>query len=267
MMDYYNTLGVPRDADQDTIKKAYRKLAMKHHPDHGGDPTEFQKINEAYETLSNTDKRFQYDNPSAQAQGFPGGFSFNAQGFDINDIFSQIFGQRQQFHQAQRQIFRTQVMVSLIDVYHGNTQMMQINTPTGTKVVNFKIPKGIESGDQIRYNDIIEDAVLIVQYIVQKELTFDRNGNDLYSNLPISVLDLIVGTSVKFKTISGKVLDVTIPPNTQPSQQIRIGGYGMPIGESGHFGDQILLLKPFIPDNISQDIIDSIKKNQLNNKE
>ena len=98
MMDYYNTLGVPRDADQDTIKKAYRKLAMKHHPDHGGDPTEFQKINEAYETLSNTDKRFQYDNPSAQAQGFPGGFSFNAQGFDINDIFSQIFGQRQQFH-------------------------------------------------------------------------------------------------------------------------------------------------------------------------
>ena len=262
MMDYYNTLGVPRDADQDTIKKAYRKLAMQHHPDHGGDPNQFQKINEAYETLSNADKRFQYDNPSAQAHGFPGGFGFSTQGFDIHDIFSQIFGQQNVHQRRQRQVFRTQVIVSLIDAYNGSNQVMQINTQKGPKIVTFTIPKGIETGDQVRYDELVEDASLIVQFIVQEELKFDRNGNDLYSNIPISVLDLIIGTKIEFTTLIGKKLEVTINPMTQPTQQIRIQGHGMPIRDSGFYGDQILLLKPYIPDNINQDIIDSIKRTQ-----
>ncbi len=264
MMDYYNTLGVPRDADQDTIKRAYRKLAMKHHPDKGGDPNEFQKISEAYETLSNADKRFQYDNPQASPQGFPGGFSFHAQGFDINDIFSQIFGQ-QGFHQRrqqQKQVFRTQVFISLIDSYNGSNQMMQLNTGAGPKVVNFTVPKGIDSGEQVRYDNLIDDASLIIQFVVQKELKFDRQGNDLYANVPISVLDLITGTKVEFTTLTGKKLEVTINPGTQPTDQIRIPGYGMPIRDTGHYGDQLLLLKPFVPANISQDIVDAIIRNQ-----
>ena len=266
MMDYYNTLGVPRDADQDTIKKAYRKLAMQHHPDKGGDPNEFQKISEAYETLSDLDKRFQYDNPQAQPQGFPGGFSFHAQGFDINDIFSQIFGQ-QNFHQRRqqhRQVFRTQVFVNLIDVYNGASQVMQINTQQGPKVVTINVPKGIESGEQMRYDDIIDNASLIIQFIIHKELKFDRSGDDLYSTIPISVLDLITGTKIEFTTLSGKKLEVSIKPFTQPTDHIRIQGHGMPIRDSGFYGDQLLLLKPYVPDNISQDIIDSIVRNQNN---
>jgi curved DNA-binding protein len=264
-MDHYNTLGVPRDASQEDIKKAYRKLAMQHHPDKGGDPNEFQKISEAYETLSDGAKRLVYDNPQSQAQGFPGGFNFNAQGFDIGDLFSQIFGQ-QRFHnqQRQRQVFRTQVYVSLIDSFNGSTQMMQLNTQQGVKVINFAVPKGIESGDQVRYDDIIEDATLIIQFVVHKELKFDRHGDDLYSNVPISVLDLIVGTKLEFNTIAGKRLEVDIKPRTQPTDQIRIKGYGMPIKDSGFYGDQILLLKPYVPDNISQDIIDSIISNSNN---
>jgi DnaJ-class molecular chaperone len=262
-MDHYNTLGVPRDADHDTIKKAYRKLAMQHHPDKGGDPTQFQKISEAYDILSNADKRTVYDNP--QAQGFPGGFNFNAQGFDINDLFSQIFGQQRSHNQQRhRQVFRTQVYVSLVDSYNGSTQMMQLNTQQGVKVINFAVPKGIESGDQVRYDDIIEDATLIIQFVVHKELKFDRHGDDLYSNVPISVLDLIVGTKLEFITITGKRLEVDIKPRTQPTDQIRIKGYGMPIKDSGFYGDQILLLKPYVPDNISQDIIDSIISNSNN---
>ena len=255
-------LGVPRDADQDTIKKAYRKLAMQHHPDKGGDPNEFQKISEAYETLSDVDKRFRYDNPSAQPQGFPGGFGFSAQGFDLNDIFSQIFGQQNVHHRRQRQVFRTQVIVSLIDSYNGSNQVLQLNTHKGTKIVNFTVPKGIESGDQVRYDELIEDASLIVQFVVQQELKFERQGNDLYSNVPISVLDLITGTKIEFVTLTGKKLEVTINPLTQPTQQIRLQGYGMPVRDSGFYGDQILLLKPYLPDNISQDIIDSIKRTQ-----
>lgn len=265
MMDYYNTLGVPRDADQDTIKKAYRKLAMQHHPDKGGDPNEFQKISEAYDTLSDADKRFRYDNPQTQTQGFPGGFSFNAAGFDINDLFSQIFGQQgfhQRTQQQHRQVFRTQVYVSLIDVYHGSNQMMQLNVGAGPKVVNFTVPKGIETGEQVRYDNLIPDASLIVQFVVQKDLRFDRHGDDLYANVPISVLDLITGTKLEFTTLTGKKLEVNIKPYTQPTDQIRIGGYGMPIRDTGHYGDQILLLKPYVPANINQDIIDSILRNQ-----
>lgn len=97
-MDHYSTLGVPRDADQDTIKAAFRKLAMKHHPDRGGDPNEFQKINQAYETLSDPQKKAQYDNPAMNMGGHPGGFSFNFNGFDLNDLFGSVFGQRG-FHQ------------------------------------------------------------------------------------------------------------------------------------------------------------------------
>ncbi len=259
-MDHYNTLGVPRDADHDTIKKAFRKLAMQHHPDKGGDPVEFQKISEAYETLSDVDKRFQYDNP--QSQGFPGGFSFNAQGFDINDIFSQIFGQQNFHRKPHRQVFRTQVFVSLIDAYNGSNQVMQLNTVNGPKIVNFAVPKGIDSGEQVRYDNLIDDASLIVQFIVQKDLRFDRSGNDLYANVPVSVLDLITGTKIEFTTLTGKKLEVNIKPKTQPTDQIRIQGYGMPIKDSGFYGDQILLLKPFVPANISQDIVDTIIRNQ-----
>jgi DnaJ-class molecular chaperone len=258
-MDHYNTLGVPRDADHDTIKKAYRKLAMQHHPDKGGDPNEFQKISEAYDTLSDVNKRFQYDNPQTRSQGFPKDFSA---AFDIGDIFSQIFGQ-QGFQQRthQKQVFRTQVVISLIDSFNGSNQIMQLNTQQGPKVVNFAIPKGVDSGDQVRYDNLIDDASLIVQFAVQKELRFERRGHDLHSELPISVLDLIVGTTAEFTTLVGKKLEVMIKPFTQPNQHIRLGGYGMPISNTGGYGDQILLLKPYIPDNISQDIIDSIKNN------
>lgn len=262
-MDHYNTLGVPRDASQEDIKKAFRKLAMTHHPDKGGDPAQFQKINEAYSVLSDTDKRFQYDNPSARPQFNQqyGGFDFTHNGFDLNDLFSQIFGQQRQRHNHQ-QIFRTRVIVSLQDAYTGCDHMLQLNTQEGVKVVTLKVPKGIHSGDQVRYEQVLENASLIVEFIVSKDLQFERSGDDLYANLPISVLDLIVGTNIKFRTIGGKVLDVVIKENTQPHQHIRLAGHGMPIADTGQYGDQILLLKPFVPASIDQDIIDSIKRNQ-----
>lgn len=257
-MDYYNTLGVPRTASPEEIKKAYRKLAMEHHPDKGGDVAKFQEITTAYETLSDTDKRFQYDNPHAH----PADFGINVNGFDLNDLFGHIFGQRA--NRQTRQVFRTTVTVSLTDSYNGADHVLQLGLPTGVKVINVVVPKGVESGQQIRYEDVIENASLIIEFHVLKDLRFDRRGPDLIANYPISVLDLIVGTKVPFQNISGKMIEVTIPPKTQPSQQIRLPGMGMPVGNTGHYGDQILLLKPFIPDNVSNDIVESIKRNQSN---
>lgn len=265
-MDHYSTLGVSRDASQDEIKKAYRKLAMTHHPDKGGDPAEFQKLNDAYEVLSNPDKKLQYDNPSVRSNNpFGGDFQFDQNHFDLSNIFNHIFGGGRGPAGGinQKQIFRTQVSISLLDAYVGKEHTFQLSTPTGVKVINVKVPLGINNGDQVRYENVIDNGTLIIGFHILPDLRFDRNGDNLYCNLPISVLDLIIGTKVKFNTISGKTIEVTIPPNTQPSDQIRIPGNGMPIKNAPNmYGDQLLLLKPFVPANISQDIIDAIVRNQ-----
>lgn len=257
-MDYYTTLGVTKDATPEDIKKAYRKLALKQHPDTGGDEASFRMLNEAYETLSDPAKRAQYDAPKQS----PHHFDSNA--FDLNDFFARNFGhnpftQNQQYQQSY-QLLRTTVTVSLMDSYTGANQMLQLSTTSGTKVINVSVPKGIKTGDQIRYDNVLANAKLVVQFVVLPDLRFDRQGDDLYMNLPISVLDLITGTKVKINTISGSTLEITIPPKTQPSQQLKISGYGMP-KQNGLYGDQILLLKPFIPDSVSQEIIDCILKN------
>lgn len=254
-MDYYNTLGVSRTASDDDIKKAYRKLAMKHHPDKGGDTSKFQQIQTAYETLSDSAKRQQYDNPQPQFS-----FSTGAGGFNFNDIFAQAFGHHYQ-NQTHKQVFRTRVQVTLQAAYYGEEQILQLGTPSGMKSINIKVPLGVNSGDQVRYENVIHDGILIIEFVVLPDLKFDRQGPTLYMNHPISVLDLIVGTKIEFTAINGKVLQVVIPPGTQPSQQVKVSGYGMPIGNN-QYGDQILLLKPFIPATIHNEILESIKRHQ-----
>lgn len=260
-MDYYSVLGVDRSASQDDIKKAYRKLAMKHHPDRGGDNQHFQEISEAYNVLSDPQKRQQYDNPP---QGNFGGFGFGGDPHDINDIFSQIFGHHRRgnpFQQQQEPVYRTRVAVSLQEAYRGEQKVLQMQTPEGNKVITINIPKGVQSGDKLRYNNIIGNATLVVEFIVTPDLRFDRKGWDLYANISVSVLDLIAGTKTKFTTINGKTLEVKVPPQTQPYMQLKIAGAGMPRPD-GSFGDQILLIKPYVPDNISEELLECIKRNQ-----
>lgn len=259
-MDHYQTLGVAKNATPDEIKKAYRKLASKHHPDKGGDTSMFQQVEEAYRILSDPEKKKQYDNPMPQGMnGFPGGFGFNVNGFDLNDMFGSIFGQQTQNPFRQNSpVFRTNVTLSLLDTYNGVTKQLHLQTQTGPKLASIEVPKGIKNGDQMRYDNILPNGVLIVEYRVMPDLKFDRRGNDLYCNYSISVLDLIVGTSFNFVTISNKTLEVTVKPKTQPHMQLKIKGEGMPIHGTNMYGDQIILLQPYIPDNIDESITQSI---------
>lgn len=263
-MSHYETLGVPKTATSDDIKKAYRKLASQHHPDKGGDTATFQKIQAAYETLSDPNKKAEYDNPRPQFDGgFPGGFQFHTQGFDINDIFSQVFGgMRGAPQQPRQQVFRTVVSVSLEDAYNGATNNIKLQTPTGVKMVKIEVPKGIDNGGQLRYENIIEGASLIVEFRIAPHLKFDRRGHDLYCTHHISVLDLIVGTKFEFTTLSGKTLEVSVPAQTQPHMQLKVAGQGMPIQNSNVYGDQIILLKPVIPANINDEIIQAILRSK-----
>jgi DnaJ-class molecular chaperone len=259
-MDHYSTLGVAKNAAPDEIKKAYRKLASQHHPDKGGDKAKFQDIQVAYDTLSDPNKRQQYDNPAPQGfhqqGGVPPGFEH---------IFSQMFGggnpfdpfnQRRQ--QPQQQVFRTTINITLQQAYHGGEQILKLQTPTNTHAVTIQVPKGIQNGNQMKIDNVLDGASLIVDFRVEPHLKYDRQGNDLICNHPISVFDLIVGTTFEFTTLSGKTLEVTVKPKTQPHIQLKLSGQGMPIYNTSAFGDQIILLKPFIPDIIDEQVINSI---------
>jgi DnaJ-class molecular chaperone len=258
-MDYYKILGVDKNSTPDDIKKAYRKLASLHHPDKGGDTTKFQEIQTAYDTLSDPTKKQKYDNPNSQ-QGFH--FDFGSTG--LNDIF-QTFGNFNNIFNQQRgglQTFRTRVTIELMDAYKGAQKTLHLQTNIGPNVINIDIPKGIMSGQQIRYENLIPNANLLVEFIVKPDLSFDRQLNDLYCNIPISVFDLIIGTKIFFTTISNKQVEVNIKPHTQPYMQLKLVGQGMPIINSNQYGDQILLLKPFIPDIIDNEIVEIIRKHK-----
>lgn len=266
-MDHYQTLGVAKNATPDEIKKSYRRLASKHHPDKGGDTATFQKIEEAYRILSDPQQRQQYDNPMPQGNPFagfqqaPGGFNFNFNG-DINDLFGQMFQQHHQRHPNQPHAYRTSISISLEQSYSGGSQPLKLQTPNGLHAVNIEIPKGVTDGGQMRYDNLIPNASLIVEFRVAPHLKFDRKGVDLYCNQQVSVLDLIVGSSFEFKTISGKTLEVRIPPKTQPHMHLKIAGEGMPIHGSNLHGDQIILIKPYIPDTIDEEITQSILRSK-----
>lgn len=273
-MSYYDTLGVAKTASPDEIKKAYRKLASQHHPDKGGDKSKFQEVEEAYRTLSDPQKRQQYDQPQPQGMhgfgGMPGGFHFSAGDFDLNDILGQVFGG--QFRQGptqrqQTQVFRTQVNVSLEDAYKGNSSTLRVQTPSGVKVINITIPRGLQDGEQMRYDNVLDDAILMVSFRVMPHLKYERRGHDLYCQQNVSVLDLIAGTTFEFTGLSGKTLEVKVPPKTQPYMQLKISGEGMPIQNTHMFGDQIILLKPFVPDIIDDEIVQSILRSKQTKKE
>jgi DnaJ-class molecular chaperone len=257
MTDHYQTLGVAKNATPDELKKAYRRLASIHHPDKGGDTAEFQKIQVAYDTLSDPAKRQQYDNPMPQGNPFGahvGGFHFNMNGFNMDDIFGQMFRQ----HHHNNNVFRTTFWISLEQVYNGGEEVLKLQTPTGMHMVRVNIPKGIMDGGQVRYEKVIESNDLIVEYRIHNHLKYERRMNDLYCNHSISVLDLIVGSSFEFTTISGKTLEVAVPPKTQPFMHLKLAGHGMPIQGTTAYGDQIILLKAYIPDIIDSRITDSI---------
>jgi DnaJ-class molecular chaperone len=261
MNDHYATLGVAKNATPDEIKKAYRRLAAIHHPDKGGDTAEFQKVQAAYETLSDPQKKQEYDNPRQHhfGGGFPGGFEFHAQGFDINDIIGQMFGGGgNPFQNPFQQNYRTTIWVTLEQVFNGGEQLLQMQGPNGPQVVKVQIPKGVENGQTMRFDNIIQGAILLVDFRLHPHAKFDRNGPNLIATQRVSVLDLIAGSSFEFTTISGKTFTVDIKPGTQPDSTLRIAGQGLPIPNSSQFGDQLILLKPFIPDRIDSRITDSI---------
>lgn len=257
MKDYYRTLGVSRTASPDEIKRAYRKLASQHHPDKGGDTQKFQEIEEAYRVLGDADARAQYDNPAAG----PGVFQFSTNGpFDFQSIFD-VFGARFNPQQQRTRYARMSLWISLHDVATGGLRQVAVGTQAGTQAVEIEIPRGIEDGSTVQYQGLAPGGGdLVVTYRVHPDSRWQRQGANLYTELTVTVWDLVLGKDVPVSDLLNNQLLLTIPPRTQPGTMLRMRGRGLPQRGTTVAGDAFFRISARLPESISQNLTDAIRQ-------
>lgn len=260
-MDHYQTLGVPRTATEKEIKQAYRRLAGQHHPDRpGGDTVRFQQIEEAYRTLSDPASREQYDHPRSQFTGFPGGFDFgNFGGNPFEDVLNQFARQQRSPRQM---IFSATVFVTLEQVASGAVETIQVQTDTGPRTFQIRIPQSVEDGQRIRYDGLMPTGPLMITFRLHRHAIFERRGMDLYMNHDVSVFDLILGTTIVVPTIRGQQLEIRVPPHTRPGSTLRIPDHGLE--SPNRRGCQFILIVATIPDTISEQLVLALEQERAN---
>jgi curved DNA-binding protein len=279
--DYYQILGVARSASADDIRKAYRKLALQYHPDRNpGDKAaedRFKEINEAYQVLSDKEKRSRYDQVGSaysnwqQRGGTPNDFDwsqwFNGQpghaggtrvdyGGDVNDLFSEFFRSIFGGDPARRggragrsaPAYEHPVEISLKEAFEGTTRQLQ----TDERRVKVRIPPGVRTGSRVRVAGAGPEGLdLYLVVDVTDEDGFERRGNDLHTTATVDVFTATLGGEAEVQTISGKVR-LSIPPGTQPEQVFRISGRGMPQLKNPQVkGDLFVRLKVQVPKYLS----------------
>ena len=236
MKDYYKILGVDKTASQDEIKNAYRRLANKHHPDKGGDQNVFKDISVAYDTLSDSAKKSEYD------QMQQGGFRHQQQGYqNFNDIFGQspfgahfhdIFGRQNRI--VKNRDLNIQCRVSLLDSFVGKQFEANYTLPSGkpqTVVIN--VPEGVETGDVIKYTGLGDDSMphvprgnLNVTILVTSDPNFQRINDDLYTTIDITPIEAMIGCKKQIKTITGETSMIDIRPGVESGTEFAKIGAG-----------------------------------------
>jgi DnaJ-class molecular chaperone len=271
-MDHYSTLGVDRNAGPDDIKRAYRKLASQHHPDKGGDKSRFQDIQVAYDTLSDPEKRQQYDNP--QPQGFhfqhgppPGFEDIFGQMFGGHHPFGNMFGQRGQ--PPRNRTMNIQTAISLEEAFHGKDLIATLGLPSGREqTIEIKIPAGIQDGTTLRLAGMGDDSIsgvprgdIHLTVMVNPHNRFQRQGDDLLCSANISCIDAMLGKNIFVDTIDGRKLDITINPGTQYGQTLAAAGYGMPKMNDNRFRGRLLVtINVTVPNNLTNQQIQALRE-------
>lgn len=274
--DYYEVLGIQKGASDDEIKKAFRKLAIKYHPDKNpGDKAaeeKFKEVNEAYSVLSDKTKRQRYDQfghagvggTGAGAGGNPfEGFNFNGQSFNfdfggggLDDILGAMFGFGGGFRGARRgRDLRTSVTIDFKEAIFGTTKNVSVNGES----IKLKIPAGIYDGQQIRLNGKGGEAPqqggqrgdLYVEVRVRAHKTLTREGDLILSEVTISMVDAVLGTEVDVETVDGTVT-MKVPAGTQPGTNFKLSGHGAPRLGSEERGPHIVTVNVEIPRNLSR---------------
>lgn len=235
MTDYYNILGIAKTASQEEIKRAYRKLASQHHPDKGGDTAKFQQIEEAYRILSDPQKRQEYDNPMPQNPfngGVPPGFEDIFGSFGFGDIFNQ----RRRPQHAKNRNLNLETQITLQEAFEGKNLIANVRLPSGRdQTIDVKIPAGIKDGTTLRLAGMGDDSVsniprgdIYLSVRIMPHSIFTREQDDLIMEIKINCFEAMLGKSMQFETLDGKILETNIPAGIQPGQMLNIYGHGMP---------------------------------------
>jgi curved DNA-binding protein len=258
MKDYYAILGVPRNATQEEIKRAYKRLARQYHPDVNKSPEaeeKFKEINEAYAVLSDPEKRKIYDTygtTTPPPPPPPGGYDFS--GFDVedfSDFFQELFGGglfgRSRRPRRGRDV-RAELALTLEEAFHGGERVLEV----GGRRVSVRIPRGVQDGTTLRVpgmggpGDPPGDLLLTVRLLPHPR--FRLEGQDLYATLDVPAPIAVVGGKVRAMTLEGPV-EVTVPPRTQAGRKLRLKGKGFP-GPTGR-GDLYLEVRLTIPERLT----------------
>ncbi|MFT6500714.1 MAG: curved DNA-binding protein [Crocinitomicaceae bacterium] len=277
-IDYYKILGIAKKATQPQIKKAYRKLARKYHPDlNANDKTaeqKFKEINEANEVLSNPENRTKYDkhgenwkhadeiekqqkqqsSRSRSSQGSQGDFN---QG-DYSDFFESMFGgsSRSQGNVKYRgQDYRTELTLNLTDVLKEDKRTLKI----GEKSIRMTIPAGVKDGQTIKIKGYGGDGLnggpkgdLYIDFKIINNTNFKRNGNDLYLNYDLDLFTAVLGGEITIETLTGKV-KLKIKPETKNGSKVNLKGKGMPhYKKETQFGNLVVTYTIETPQNVSE---------------
>ncbi len=284
--DYYEVLGVSKSADQDELKRAYRKLAKKFHPDaNKDDPSaedRFKEVNEAYKVLSDPEQRRAYDQFGPNFRNFSGGngtgganpygnVNVNFEDVPFEDIFGSIFGNvgRRGASRSSGSGFEYgpfngaatpgrdiehDITISLREAYEGTTRYI---TKDGRRI-KVNIPAGANNGTKVRLSGEGErgaggtgDLYLIVN--VQPDSTFERDGDDLYVEVQVDALTAMLGGTAKVLTMERPV-KVKIAPGSQSGLKLRLTGKGMPkLKAKGEYGNLYARVQLTVPENLTDD--------------
>ena len=266
-MDYYEILGLSRDAGPDEIKKAYRRLASKHHPDKGGSTQKFQEIQVAYDTLSNPEKRALYDNPQPQAgpNGFR--FSFDGNNPNLDEIFRQFgFGPdpfspfRQQQVRRNKDI-RIEFPIELKETLEEQNKTINIKLQNGNnQTVDITIPRGVTSGVIIKYPGLGDNMFnnlprgdLLVHVLVREDPRFYPAGLDLVTDLTLDSFQAMLGCKQIVTGLDGKLFSVQIPEGCQFGTKLKINGEGLYAFQQDVKGNLYVRTIIQTPTNLSED--------------
>jgi curved DNA-binding protein len=277
--DYYQALGVDKTASADEIKKAYRKLVRKYHPDvskHAEADAKTKEINEAYDVLGDTEKRAAYDDlgrgyrPGQEFHPPPDwGAQYDFGGGDANDFFADLFsqmGRRQRggggagggFHMRGEDIHAT-IEIDLRDAYNGATKTVTLRVPQRDasgrthmqeKQLSVNIPKGVTEGQQLRLSGQGQPGMgeggagdLYLEIRFRPDPRYRIEGKDVYEDVPIAPWEAALGAKIAVPTPSGTV-EVTVPPGSQSGRKLRLKGRGLPAKPPG---DLYLILNVVLP--------------------
>lgn len=277
-IDYYQILGVGKTASQADIKKAYRKLARKFHPDLNLDDSKakdkFQEINEANEVLSDPGKRKKYDEygehwkhadeleaqKRARQQASAGGGGFSGSGDEFSDFFESMFGQRTQGGAGARsrsfrgQDFNAELHLSLRDAAHTHKQVITVNA----KSIRITIPAGVADGQVIKLKGYGGEGAngapggdLYLTFVIPDDPEFKRMGNNLYIDVPLDLYTAVLGGEQVVYTLGGEV-KLKVKPETQHGTKVKLKGKGFPVyKKEGEWGDLIVTYTVKIPTHLT----------------